>query len=113
MRALVCQQYGPAEKLVIEERPDPVPGAGQVLVDVRAAGINFVDVLAIAGNYQIKTQPPFIPGNEAASAAVAVAKALGAHVIAAASSDEKLEFARQYRPAQGSQHHRRMVGRMG
>ncbi len=66
MRALVCKEYGPPESLLIEEHDDPVPGEGQVLVDVAAAGINFPDVLSIAGKYQVKTPTPFVPGNEAA-----------------------------------------------
>ena len=66
MRALVCKEYGPPEALRIEDVDDPVPGKGQVLVEVAAAGINFPDVLSIAGKYQVKTPPPFIPGNEAA-----------------------------------------------
>lgn len=72
MRALVCKAYGPPDSLVIEECDDPVPGSGQILIDVAAAGINFPDVLAIAGKYQVKTPPPFIPGNEAAGVVVAV-----------------------------------------
>ena len=74
MRALVCREYGPPEKLVIEDYPDPVPGEGEVLVDIRAAGINFPDVLVIGGNYQVKTPPPFVPGNEAAGVVEAVGK---------------------------------------
>lgn len=72
MRALVCNEYGPPEKLVIEERPDPVPGAGEVLVGIKAAGINFPDVLTIAGTYQVKIPPPFVPGSEAAGIVEAV-----------------------------------------
>jgi NADPH2:quinone reductase len=72
MKALVCSEYGPPEKLVIEECPDPVPGAGEVLVDIKAAGINFPDVLLIAGTYQVKVPPPFVPGNEAAGIVEAV-----------------------------------------
>ena len=72
MRALVCKEYGPPESLVIEERDDPVPGEGEVLVDVAAAGINFPDVLSIAGQYQVKTPTPFIPGNEAAGVIIEV-----------------------------------------
>jgi len=72
MRALVCSEYGPPEQLVLEERPDPVPGVGEVLVDVRAAGINFPDVLVIAGTYQVKIPPPFVPGNEVAGIVEAV-----------------------------------------
>jgi NADPH2:quinone reductase len=72
MRALVCKEYGPPESLVIEEVDDPVAGAGQVLVDIAAAGINFPDVLSIAGQYQVKTPTPFIPGNEAAGTVLGV-----------------------------------------
>jgi NADPH2:quinone reductase len=74
MRALVCKDYGPPESLVIEERPDPKPTDHEVVVDIAAAGINFPDVLAIAGQYQVKTDPPFIPGNEAAGVVSALGK---------------------------------------
>ena len=66
MRALVCKEYGPPDSLQIEQLQDPVAGQGEVLVEVAAAGINFPDVLAIAGKYQVKTPLPFVPGNEAA-----------------------------------------------
>jgi len=66
MRALLCKEIGPADKLVIEEVPDPVAGPGELLVRVHAAGINFPDLLVIQGLYQVKIKPPFIPGNEAA-----------------------------------------------
>lgn len=72
MRALICNAYGPPDSLVIEERPTPAPGDGQILVDVHAAGINFPDILVIAGQYQVKTEPPFVPGNEAAGVVSAV-----------------------------------------
>jgi len=72
MRALVCNEYGPPESLVIEEHLDPVAGDGEIVVDIAAAGINFPDVLAIAGKYQVKTPPPFVPGNEAAGVIAAV-----------------------------------------
>ena len=66
MRALVCPAYGPVETLEIEELPDPSPGPGQVQIEVRAAGLNFPDLLSIAGQYQTKTPPPFVPGVEVA-----------------------------------------------
>jgi NADPH2:quinone reductase len=72
MRALVCERYGPPDGLVIEERPDPLPGDGEVRIEVAAAGINFPDVLVIAGQYQVKTPPPFVPGSELAGVVGAV-----------------------------------------
>ena len=72
MRALVCIAFGSPDELLIEERDEPKAGAGEIVVDVAAAGINFPDILMIAGQYQVKTQPPFIPGNEAAGVVAAV-----------------------------------------
>lgn len=72
MRALVCNEYGPPESLTIESMDDPVAGEGEVVIDVAAAGINFPDVLSIAGKYQVKTPTPFVPGNEAAGTICAV-----------------------------------------
>lgn len=72
MRALICEKYGPPETLVLKTVPDPQPGKGQVAVSVKAAGINFPDVLSIAGKYQVKSEPPFVPGNEAAGVVAAV-----------------------------------------
>ncbi len=72
MRALVCKEYGPPESLLIEAIDDPVAGDGQILIQVAAAGINFPDVLSIAGKYQVKTPTPFVPGNEAAGTVLSV-----------------------------------------
>ncbi len=72
MRALVCNAYGPPDDLVVEDRPDLEPGPGEVAVDVVAAAINFPDLLVIAGQYQDKTPPPFVPGNEAAGTVASV-----------------------------------------
>ena len=72
MKALVCNEYGPPENLVIEEHDDPIPREGEVLVDVKAAGINFPDVLMIGGTYQVKIPPPFVPGGETAGVVEAV-----------------------------------------
>jgi NADPH:quinone reductase len=66
MRAVVCHELGPPSLLRVEERPDPEPGAGQVVVEVEAAGVNYVDALFVAGKYQIKPQVPFVPGTESA-----------------------------------------------
>jgi NADPH:quinone reductase len=72
MRAVVCRSYGTPEDLVIEDVDDPVPAPGQMLVRVHAAAVNFPDVLFIAGKYQVKIPPPFIPGNEIAGEVIAV-----------------------------------------
>jgi NADPH2:quinone reductase len=76
MRALICKEIGPTDKLVIEEQPDPVAGPGEVLVHVHAAGINFPDILVIQGLYQVKIEPPFIPGTEAAGIVSAVGEGI-------------------------------------
>jgi len=65
MRALVCKRFGPPEALVIEEVDDPKPAPGEIVVDIHAAGINFPDILVFAGKYQVRSEPPFIPGYEA------------------------------------------------
>ncbi len=72
MRAVVCREFGPPETLVIEERPRPAPGAGEVLLEVHAIGVNFTDLLAIEGRSQLKRQLPMIPGVEAAGVVLAV-----------------------------------------
>lgn len=71
MRAVVCRSYGPPESLELDDVPEPVPGPGQLLVRVYAAAVNFPDVLFIAGKYQVKIPPPFIPGNEIAGEVLA------------------------------------------
>jgi NADPH:quinone reductase len=72
MRAVVCREYGTPEDLVLDELPDLTPGPGQVVVKVRAAAVNYPDVLLIAGKYQIKVPPPFSPGSEMAGDVLAV-----------------------------------------
>ena len=76
MKALVCHAYGPVDALKVEEVPDPKPVSGEVLVGVRACGINFPDLLVVQGKYQFKPTPPFSPGGEVAG----VVEAVGAGV---------------------------------
>src|SRR3954452_2644043 len=73
MKAVLCKQYGPPESLVVEECPSPVPGPGEVVVSVKAAGVNFPDTLIIQNKYQFKPPLPFSPGSEFAG----VVKTLG------------------------------------
>ena len=64
MKAVLCVRHGPPEALELAELPDPAPGAGEVLVDVKAVGLNFFDLLIISNRYQVKPDLPFSPGSE-------------------------------------------------
>jgi NADPH:quinone reductase len=64
MRAVRCTTYGIPEQLVVTDVAVPVPGPGEVVVDVSYASVNFPDVLAVAGRYQVRTEVPFTPGSE-------------------------------------------------
>jgi NADPH2:quinone reductase len=65
-RAVFCRELGPPEKLRLEGFASVPLAPGQVRVAIHAAGINFPDILMVAGEYQLKPEPPFIPGMEAA-----------------------------------------------
>ena len=62
MRAVVVKEVGDPDKVVIEELPPPEPGPGEVAIDMKAAAVNFPDVLLVGGDYQIDVPPPFDPG---------------------------------------------------
>lgn len=66
MKAMLCKEYGPPEKLVLSEMPEPAPGPGQIAIAVKACGVNFPDVLIIENKYQFKPPLPFAPGAEVA-----------------------------------------------
>jgi len=72
MRMVVCRELGPPERMRLETFPAKPLGAGQVRVAIRAAGINFPDILMAAGQYQLKPDLPFTPGVEAAGDVVEV-----------------------------------------
>ncbi|MCH2186965.1 NADPH:quinone oxidoreductase family protein [Myxococcota bacterium] len=72
MKAVVCKEFGPPEKLLVEDMPDPEAGPGQVVIDVKAAAVTFPDTLMIEDKYQFKAAPPFIPGGEVAGIISAV-----------------------------------------
>ena len=73
MRAAVCREYGPPEVVRVEDLPPPALGPGQVRVGVRAAAVNYPDVLLVAGEYQVKLPVPFVPGREYAGIVTGVA----------------------------------------
>jgi NADPH2:quinone reductase len=64
LRAAVIHTFGDPDDLVVEEVADPVPGVGEVVVEVEAAAVNFPDLLIMRGEYQISWPPPIIPGSE-------------------------------------------------
>jgi len=66
MKAIFCNKLGGTENLAYVDTFSPRPGPNDVLIKVRAAGLNFADTLQIAGKYQSKLEPPFIPGMEVA-----------------------------------------------
>ncbi len=88
MKAVICKAWGPPDTLAVEELPEPAPGAGQVVLDVMAAGVNFPDVLIIQGKYQFKPELPFTPGNELSG----VVRAVGADVTAFKAGDKVIAF---------------------
>ena len=73
MKAMVCEAFGGPEVLALRDVPDPPPPSpGEIAVRIRARGVQYVDVLMLAGKYQFRPEPPFIPGGEAAGEVVAV-----------------------------------------
>ena len=72
MRALLCEHHGPPEELVFADVPAPEPGPGEIRLRVKAASVNFPDVLVIQNLYQRQPPLPFVPGSEAAGVIDAV-----------------------------------------
>ena len=72
MKAVLCKAYGPPDSLVTEDVASPVPGPGEAVISVKAASVNFPDVLIIENKYQVKPPLPFSPGSELAGIVKAV-----------------------------------------
>jgi NADPH2:quinone reductase len=68
----VCTQFGPPENLVVQEMADPEPGAGEILVEVKAAPVTFPDTLMLEDKYQFHPKPPYVPGGEVAGIVAAL-----------------------------------------
>jgi NADPH2:quinone reductase len=81
MKAIVCKAWGLPETLVIEDQADLVPAAGEIVIDIMAAGVNFPDVLIIQNKYQFKPELPFTPGNELAGTVHAVGEGVSAYKV--------------------------------
>jgi NADPH2:quinone reductase len=89
VKAVICKEFGPPEKLVVEEVPTPTVGAGQALIAVKACGVNFPDTLIIEGKYQFRAEPPFTPGAEVAG----VVEEIGEGVTQLKKGDRVVAFA--------------------
>ncbi len=72
MRAMICREWGEPTVCKLEDVPAPVPQAGQLLVDVKAASVNFADIVMVEGKYQTKPAFPFAPGLECAGTVAAL-----------------------------------------
>jgi len=77
MKAVVCKQFGPPESLLIEDLPSPRAGPGEAVISVKAASVNFPDVLIIQNKYQFKPPLPFSPGSELAGVVKEVGDGVG------------------------------------
>jgi NADPH2:quinone reductase len=88
VKAVLCKAFGPPESLVVEDIPSPIPGPGEVVIAVKAASVNFPDVLIIQNKYQFKPALPFSPGSEAAG----VVKDVGDGVTTVKPGDRVMAF---------------------
>jgi NADPH:quinone reductase len=88
MKAVLCKQFGPPDSLVVEEVASPEPSTGEVVIAVRAASVNFPDVLIIQNKYQFKPPLPFSPGSELAG----VVKEVGGGVQGFKPGDKVMAF---------------------
>jgi NADPH2:quinone reductase len=88
MQAVLCKAHGLPESLVLEEAPSPMAGSKQVVVTVKACGVNFPDTLIIQGKYQFRPEFPFSPGGEVAG----IVKETGADVSHVKPRDHVIAF---------------------
>jgi NADPH2:quinone reductase len=88
MKAVVCKQFGPPDSLCVEDLPSPRAGPGEAVISVKAASLNFPDVLIIQNKYQFKPPLPFSPGSELAG----VVKEVGAGVAGFKPGDKVIAF---------------------
>src|SRR3989441_11990340 len=66
MRAVICRAWGPVDDLKLEDVAPPKPGPGQLVIDIKATGVNYADSIMVAGRYQTRPPFPFSPGLETA-----------------------------------------------
>src|SRR6266566_9727640 len=83
MKAILCKHYGPPDSLVLEDLPALKASKGQVVISIKAAGVNFPDTLIIQNKYQFKPELPFSPGSECAG----IVKEIGEGVVSVKPGD--------------------------
>jgi NADPH2:quinone reductase len=82
MRALLCKEHGLPDRLeLVDDWPAPQAEKGQVVIGIRAAGLNFPDVLIIQGKYQFQPEMPFVPGGECAGEVIAVGEGVDRYKV--------------------------------
>ena len=81
MQVIMCEAYGGPETLKLKTVDSPEPGAGDVKIRLHARGVSYTDVLRIAGKYHVKTEPPFIPGGEAAGEVIGLGDGVAGFAI--------------------------------
>ena len=81
MKAIVCKKFAPVSQLVWEEVDDPVAGPGEVVIDIKAAGLNYPDNLIVQGLYQFQPARPFSPGHEGAGIISSVGDGVEVHSV--------------------------------
>ena len=81
MRGVVLREFGPIGNAVLDTVPDPVPGPGEVLIDIKAAALNYADLLVIAGQYQFRPSLPFVPGKGVAGTVAALGPGIDALAV--------------------------------
>lgn len=81
MKALICKKFAPVSELVWEEVADPVAGPGEIIIDVKAAGLNYPDNLIVQGLYQFQPERPFSPGHEGSGVVASVGADVKKHRV--------------------------------
>ena len=81
MKAVICKKFAPVSELVWEEVADPVAGPGEIVIDVKAAGLNYPDNLIVQGLYQFQPERPFSPGHEGSGVVSSVGADVKMHSV--------------------------------
>ena len=81
MKAIICKKFAPVSELVWEEVADPVAGPGEIVIDVKAAGLNYPDNLIVQGLYQFQPERPFSPGHEGSGVVSSVGPDVKMHIV--------------------------------